>query len=165
MFILFSEEYDTFTIFRGFARHPHEIRRVLVHVIPRRTIQQYIILFLEQVKDTGIRRPLVNRYQPVTLGLGVYAKDFQFILIKQLKKGFPIRGLENFKGQDRYYVFHAGTKKTDAGIVTNGGRVLGVTAKGEDLKTARANAYDAVQWIDFENKYYRHDIGKAIDEA
>ena len=62
-------------------------------------------------------------------------------------------------------MFHAGTKKTDAGIVTNGGRVLGVTAKGEDLKTARANAYDAVKWIDFENKYYRHDIGKAIDEA
>ena len=60
MFILFSEEYDTFTIFRGFARHPHEIRRVLVHVIPGRTIQQYIILFLEQVKDPGIRRPLVN---------------------------------------------------------------------------------------------------------
>ena len=50
-------------------------------------------------------------------------------------------------------------------IVTNGGRVLGVTAKGKDLKEARANAYAAVEWIDFENKYYRHDIGKAIDEA
>lgn len=81
------------------------------------------------------------------------------------EKGFVIKGFENFKDKDGYYVFHAGTKKTDAGIVTNGGRVLGVTAKGEDLKTARANAYDAVQWIDFENKYYRHDIGKAIDEA
>ena len=39
------------------------------------------------------------------------------------------------------------------------------TAKGKDLKEARANAYAAVEWIDFENKYYRHDIGKAIDEA
>ena len=48
---------------------------------------------------------------------------------------------------------------------SNGGRVLGVTAKGKDLKEARANAYAAVEWIDFENKYYRHDIGKAIDEA
>ncbi|MGN0354418.1 MAG: phosphoribosylamine--glycine ligase [Muricoprocola sp.] len=81
------------------------------------------------------------------------------------EKGFVIKGFENFKDKDGYYVFHAGTKRTDAGIVTNGGRVLGVTATGEDLKTARANAYDAVQWIDFENKYYRHDIGKAIDEA
>ena len=49
--------------------------------------------------------------------------------------------------------------------MTNGGRVLGVTAKGDDLKKARSRAYEAVEWIDFENKYYRHDIGKAIDEA
>ena len=81
------------------------------------------------------------------------------------EKGYVISGFENFKDKDGYYVFHAGTKKTEKGIVTNGGRVLGVTAKGADLKKARANAYDAVNWISFENKYYRHDIGKAIDEA
>ena len=80
-------------------------------------------------------------------------------------KGFVIRGLDKFKDKDGYYVFHAGSKRTEEGIVTNGGRVLGVTAKGKDLKEARANAYAAVEWIDFENKYYRHDIGKAIDEA
>ena len=80
-------------------------------------------------------------------------------------KGLPIRGLENFKGKEGYYVFHAGTKFDGDTIVTNGGRVLGVTAKGENLKAARANAYEAVKWIDFDNKYYRHDIGKAIDEA
>ena len=76
-----------------------------------------------------------------------------------------ITGFENFDGKDDYYVFHAGTKKTDEGIVTNGGRVLGVTAKGKDLKEARKNAYAATEWISFENKYMRHDIGKAIDEA
>ena len=65
---------------------------------------------------------------------------------------------------DDYYVFHAGTKLADGEVVTNGGRVLGVTAKGKDLVTARANAYKATEWIDFENKYMRHDIGKAIDE-
>lgn len=81
------------------------------------------------------------------------------------EKGFLIHGLENFAQKDGYYVFHAGSKRTDEGIVTNGGRVLGVTATGKDLKEARANAYEAVNWIDFENKYYRHDIGKAIDEA
>ena len=69
------------------------------------------------------------------------------------------------KGKVGYYVFHAGTKLTDEGIVTNGGRVLGVTAKGKDLKEARKNAYEATNWIDFSNKYMRHDIGKAIDEA
>lgn len=81
------------------------------------------------------------------------------------EKGFPITGLEAFKEKDGYYVFHAGTKLADGSIVTNGGRVLGVTAKGEDLKKARANAYAATEWISFENKYMRHDIGKAIDEA
>ena len=81
------------------------------------------------------------------------------------EKGFPIRGLENFKDRDGYYVFHAGTKKKDGQIVTNGGRVLGVVAKGEDLKKARANAYEAIKLVEFDNKYYRHDIGKAIDEA
>nr|WP_302226118.1 phosphoribosylamine--glycine ligase [uncultured Marvinbryantia sp.] len=81
------------------------------------------------------------------------------------EKGYVIHGLENFADKDGYYVFHAGSKRTDEGIVTNGGRVLGVTATGKDLKEARANAYEAVNWIDFDNKYYRHDIGKAIDEA
>lgn len=81
------------------------------------------------------------------------------------KKGFVISGLEKFDGKDDYYCFHAGTKQTADGIVTNGGRVLGITATGEDLKTARAKAYEATQWVDFSNKYMRHDIGKAIDEA
>lgn len=81
------------------------------------------------------------------------------------EKGFVIKGLKNFDDKDDYYVFHAGTKKTDDGFVTNGGRVLGVTAKGKDLKDARKKAYEATEWIDFDNKYMRHDIGKAIDEA
>ena len=80
-------------------------------------------------------------------------------------KGLEIRGLENFEGKDGYYCFHAGTKLENGKIVTNGGRVLGITAKGADLKEARANAYAATEWVDFDNKYMRHDIGKAIDEA
>ena len=80
-------------------------------------------------------------------------------------KGFPISGLDEFKKHEGYYCFHAGTKFDGDQIVTNGGRVLGVTAKGKDLKEARQNAYAATEWIQFENKYMRHDIGKAIDEA
>jgi len=82
------------------------------------------------------------------------------------EKGFVIKGLEKFDGKDDYYCFHAGTKLDDEGrIVTNGGRVLGITATGPDLKTAREKAYEATGWVDFANKYMRHDIGKAIDEA
>lgn len=81
------------------------------------------------------------------------------------EKGIPMTGFENFKDKDGYYCFHAGTKFQDGGIVTNGGRVVGITAKGKDLKEARKNAYEATEWIQFANKYMRHDIGKAIDEA
>ena len=77
------------------------------------------------------------------------------------EKGYVISGLERFEDQDGYYVFHAGSRLDNQGnVVTNGGRVLGA-----DLKEARTNAYKAVHWVEFENKYMRHDIGKAIDEA
>ena len=83
----------------------------------------------------------------------------------EYEKGKLITGFENFEGKEGYYCFHAGTKLTDEGIVTNGGRVLGITATGSTLKEARANAYEATNWVQFENKYMRTDIGKAIDEA
>lgn len=81
------------------------------------------------------------------------------------EKEVPMYGFENFKDKEGYYCFHAGTKEKDGQIVTNGGRVLGITATGKDLKEARKNAYAATEWISFANKYMRHDIGKAIDEA
>ncbi|MBE5937119.1 MAG: phosphoribosylamine--glycine ligase [Lachnospiraceae bacterium] len=81
------------------------------------------------------------------------------------EKGKVITGLDNFEGKDGYYIFHSGTKFEGDDIVTNGGRVLGVTAKGNTLKEARANAYAATEWVEFDNKYKRNDIGKAIDEA
>ncbi len=76
-----------------------------------------------------------------------------------------ISGLDNFKGKDDYFVFHAGTKFKDGNVVTNGGRVLGVTAIGATLEEARKKAYEATNWVEFSNKYMRTDIGKAISEA
>ena len=82
------------------------------------------------------------------------------------EKGLPITGFENFEDKEDYFCFHAGTKFNENGvIVTNGGRVLGITATGSDLKEARSKAYNATEWISFANKYMRHDIGKAIDDA
>lgn len=82
------------------------------------------------------------------------------------EKGLEIRGLKRFEGKEDYYCFHAGTKFDESGsIVTNGGRVLGITATGTDLKEARKKAYEAADWVEFDNKYMRHDIGKAIDDA
>lgn len=93
----------------------------------------------------------------VVLASGGYPEKYE--------KGFEIDGLEKFKDKQNYFVFHAGTAKKDGKFVTNGGRVLGVTALGKNLKEAREEAYRAAEWISFENKYMRHDIGKAIDEA
>lgn len=81
------------------------------------------------------------------------------------EKGFEIKGLESFRDKEGYYAFHAGTKLQDGKVLTNGGRVIGITAKGDTLVDARANAYKATEWIEFENKYMRSDIGKAIDQA
>ena len=82
------------------------------------------------------------------------------------EKGFEITGLEKFDNKSDYYCFHAGSKIDENGkIVTNGGRVLGVTAKAKTLKDARTKAYEAAEWVNFANKYMRRDIGKAIDRA
>lgn len=79
------------------------------------------------------------------------------------EKGLAISGLERFESEEGYYCFHAGTKFDENGtLVTNGGRVLGITAKGHDLKEARKNAYAATEWVQFANKYMRHDIGNTI---
>ena len=76
------------------------------------------------------------------------------------EKGYKITGFEAFSGKDDYFCFHAGTKQEGDDIVTNGGRVLGITALGKDIAEARSKAYEATQWIDFSNKYMRSDIAK-----
>jgi phosphoribosylamine--glycine ligase len=76
------------------------------------------------------------------------------------RKGLSIKGLEMVKGLKDVIVFHAGTKFNEEGaIVTSGGRVLGVTALGNDLQEARQKAYSAVGLINFEGMQYRKDIG------
>ena len=75
------------------------------------------------------------------------------------KKGIEIFGLEN--GQtDGVTVYHAGTAVKDGKLVTNGGRVLGVTALGKDLQEALNKSYKAVENITFDGAFYRHDIGQ-----
>lgn len=82
---------------------------------------------------------------------------------EKYEKGKVIKGLENFKGRDDIFCFHAASKKAPNGdFLTNGGRVLGVTALASDLKASRAKAYEATKLVDFENKYMRNDIGAAI---
>lgn len=80
------------------------------------------------------------------------------------EKGIPMYGFENFKDKDGYYCFHAGTKlgRTDR---DKRWPCTWNHSKRKDSERSSKNAYDATEWIQFANKYMRHDIGKAIDEA
>lgn len=77
------------------------------------------------------------------------------------EKGFEIKGLEKLNEKD-IFVFHAGTKRLNDKIITNGGRVLGITAIAENnnLKEAIEKVYEKIKVIEFDNIYYRKDIGK-----
>lgn len=80
------------------------------------------------------------------------------------EKGFEITGLEAAEEMNDVFIFHAGTKLSDGKIVTNGGRVLGVTALGSDIADARARALKAIEAIKFRDMHYRKDIGVAAVE-
>lgn len=93
----------------------------------------------------------------VVMASGGYPGDYA--------RGFPITGLDEAGALPRTKVFHAATALREGRIVTNGGRVLGVTALGEDLSAARAAAYAAVERVHFAHAHYRGDIGLAAIEA
>ncbi|MGN0474900.1 MAG: phosphoribosylglycinamide synthetase C domain-containing protein, partial [Acutalibacteraceae bacterium] len=80
------------------------------------------------------------------------------------EKGIVIKGLNEDGQVDGATVFHAGSAFKDGQFVTNGGRVLGVTAKGKDLDEALDRAYEAVEKIDFSGAHYRTDIGRAYKQ-
>ena len=91
----------------------------------------------------------------VVLASGGYPATYQ--------KGKEIKGLESLGASDDVFVFHAGTKMVD-NLVTNGGRVLGITALGKDIKEAQNKAYKAIKSISFEKMHFRRDIGnKALN--
>ncbi len=92
----------------------------------------------------------------VVLASGGYPGSYQ--------KGAPISGLDQANAREGVVVFHAGTADKDGKIVTGGGRVLGVTAKAPDIRSAITKAYEAVELITFKDMHYRRDIGqKALD--
>ena len=128
-------------------------------VMPR--LKTDLVELFEAVADGTLDKCSVEQDERAAVCVMLASKGYP----EKYERGFVINGLESFEDKEGYYVFHSGTRKTGKGIVTNGGRVLGVTAKGATLKEARENAYKATEWITFENKYMRHDIGKAIDEA
>ena len=122
-------------------------------VLPR--LKTDLLEILEAILDGRLEEMEIEWDQGaavcVVLASGGYPASYE--------TGKPIRGLEKFQGREDLIVFHAGTKQTAEGLVTSGGRVLGVTALADDLEQAIRKAYDAVPWITFENLHYRRDIG------
>jgi phosphoribosylamine--glycine ligase len=109
---------------------------------------------LDQVTLEWDQRPAVC----VVMASGGYPDSYE--------KGKKITGLDDAQKLEDVIVFHAGTKDINGDIVTNGGRVLGVTALGQTIRRAKERAYKAVDIIKFDGAYYRKDIAdKAIKES
>jgi phosphoribosylamine--glycine ligase len=81
------------------------------------------------------------------------------------ERGLIVKGLEEAAGLSDVKVFHAGTKADGGRVLTDGGRVFGVTALGDSLADARRRAYEAVEKIHFPGAFYRRDIADAINTS
>lgn len=88
----------------------------------------------------------------VVLASGGYPVEYE--------KGFEIKGLDEIKKYNNIVVFHAGTAEKDGKLVTNGGRVLGITGIGDNINEAIKTAYEGVEIVDFDKKHFRTDIGR-----
>lgn len=88
----------------------------------------------------------------VVLASGGYPVEYE--------KGFEIKGLDEIKKYNNIVVFHAGTAEKDGKLVTNGGRVLGITGIGNNINEAIKTAYEGVEIVDFDKKHFRTDIGR-----
>ena len=88
----------------------------------------------------------------VVLASGGYPVEYE--------KGFEIKGLEEIKKYNNIVVFHAGTAEKDGKLVTNGGRVLGITGIADNINEAIKTAYEGVEIVDFDKKHFRTDIGR-----
>jgi len=106
------------------------------------------------VEGTLENKPLISWKNKSAVCIVLASKGYP----ESYPKGEEIFGLGN--AFDNAYIFHAGTKELDKKIITNGGRVLGVTALGDTLEAAIKHAYDVTEKISWENKYLRTDIGK-----
>ena len=106
------------------------------------------------VEGTLENKPLISWKNKSAVCIVLASKGYP----ESYPKGEEIFGLGNTF--DDAYIFHAGTKELDKKIITNGGRVLGVTALGDTLEAAIKHAYDVTEKISWENKYLRTDIGK-----
>lgn len=87
----------------------------------------------------------------VILASGGYPEGFE--------KGYEIHGLEDLEVREDVYAIHNGTRKEDDIIYTNGGRVLSITSLGDDLEECRKTIYEAIDGVEFTDKFYRTDIG------
>jgi len=129
---------------------------------------QPVLMRLESDLFEAMKATAEGRLKDITLSW----KEDASVCVVLSSKGYPgsyekgkiIKGLEDFRGREDIVIFHAGTDINDRGeLITSGGRVLGVTALGKDIKTAKDNAYRAIERIHFEGMHYRKDIAdKAI---
>ena len=120
-----------------------------------------VFAFLDDIYDELIFYPEIEFNDNAAVCVVLASKGYPL----EYEKNKRIQGLSNFDNEKELFCFHAGTVERDGKIFSNGGRVLGITALGRNLTDARSKAYQAVELVQFDNKYYRTDIGKSIDKT
>ena len=115
-----------------------------------------LLPLLEAVAEGSLQGKSIEWYDDPAVCVVMASKGYP----GSYQKGFPITGLAEANALPDSFVFHAGTALKDGQVVTNGGRVLGVTARGKDIKAAIEHAYQAVKKISWDGAYYRTDIGQ-----
>ena len=128
-------------------------------VILFRLISDLVPALLASIDGT-LNKISLDWHDQVAMAVVMAAKGYP----GQYEKGTPIQGLKDASSGENIHIFHAGTAIKDGRIIATGGRVLNITARGNTVTKARDLAYQAVEKIDWENGFYRKDIGwRAIE--
>ncbi len=115
-----------------------------------------IVPIMRAISRGGVAEGEIQWYDQASVCVVMASKGYP----GDYKKGFQIDRIDDVNDMDGVIVFHSGTSRDGSNIVANGGRVLGVTALGDNIPDAISTAYKAVNHIDCESLYFRTDIGK-----
>ncbi len=120
-----------------------------------RRLKSDLVEHILQILEGDIEKVQPKWTEDYAIGVVIASKGYP----DRYEKGYEISGIEEAEKEPDVVVFHAGTEEKDGKIITNGGRVLTVTATGKDINQAREKVYKAVEKIHFEGSFYRKDIG------
>ena len=124
-------------------------------VLPR--LKTDLVEIVHKAVTNNLENASINLIDNTTITVVIASKGYP----GTFKKGIKLPSLNKFNNEDEIIIFHSGTTNNeDEDLVSNGGRVLSVTAIGNNLQNCRQKAYKAIEQINWNNGFFRRDIGK-----